>query len=101
MAVVGITEIKGNPKDLLARYDKAQVKMRERGPAPGLITHTCVELPDGMRIANVWESENQLWAGFNNQQFQDIIRAEFAMEPVKPTVYRVHNQLIFGGAQVR
>jgi len=100
MAVVGLVEIKGDPKQLLAQYDKAREVIEKAPPPPGLLIHTCVELPDGMRIANVWESEEQLWAGFNNPQFQSAVR-NAGMEPVKPTVLRVHNFIPFAQAQVR
>lgn len=100
MAVVGISDIKGDSKELLAKYDRAQPLMRERGPAPGLLAHTCVVLPDGMRIANVWESEEQLWAGFDNPQFREMLRS-VGLEPVRPTVYPIHNQVIFSAAAAR
>jgi hypothetical protein len=100
MAVVGLTEIKGNTEELLAKYDKANAAiMRDRPAAPGLLSHTCVVLPDGIRIANVFESEEQCRASFRNPQFQEILR-NAGFDPIEPTVYKAHNFLVFSEARV-
>jgi hypothetical protein len=99
MAVVGVTELVGDSKDLLAKYDQVNAAIRSAGaPAPGLISHTCLILPTGLRIANIWESEEQLWSGFNSDTFQSAVKAA-GMEPVRPTVYPVHNYMYFGAPQ--
>ena len=88
MAVAGITEVKGDPEDVLARYDSVMAK-RDGRRSPGHISHTCVELPDGFRIANLWETEEQLWAAWNREDFQQALR-EAGLTPSQPRVYRVH-----------
>ena len=99
MAVVGITDLVGDSKDLLAKYDKVSVAIRSAGPpSPGLISHTCVIRPEGLRIANVWESEADLWSGFNSDTFQNAIKSA-GMEAIRPTVYPVHNYMYFGAPQ--
>lgn len=46
MAVVGLTEIKGDVQELLAKYDKVNEQLMARGAlAPGLLVHTCVVSP--------------------------------------------------------
>lgn len=98
MAVVAITEMKGDPRELLAKYDQLAPRMRERGPAPGLLVHNCIELDDGMRIANVWESEQRALDAFENEEFQAMLRS-VGMEPVRPTIHKVHNHMNFAAGQ--
>lgn len=98
MAVVAITEIKGDPSDLLAKYDAVNAKLMERGAPPaGLLVHTCVVLADGIRIANVWETREQALAGFNNPDFQAAVRSS-GFEPTEPTIHRAHNHINFAAA---
>jgi hypothetical protein len=95
MAVVAINEIKGDPQELLAKYDKVNAKLMERGePAPGLLVHTCIVLDDGIRIANVWNTEQEARDGFRNEDFQAALRGG-GFEPEAPQIHRVHNQLNF------
>lgn len=99
MAVVAINEIKGDTKELLAKYDKVNAQLMERAePAPGLLVHTCVELDDGIRIANVWESRQQALDGFNHEGFQAALRGA-GFEPIEPAIYQVHNHINFAATQ--
>ena len=95
MAVVAITEIKGNPTELLAKYDKVSEQLMARGePAPGLLVHTCVVLDDGIRIANVYESEREALEGYRSEQFQTALR-NAGFTPIEPTIHRAHNHINF------
>src|SRR5690349_9317597 len=95
MAVVAITEIKGNTTELLAKYDKVSEQLMARAePSPGLLVHTCVVLDDGIRIANVWETEQQAREGFRNEAFQSALRnADFT--PIEPTIFPAHAHINF------
>ena len=93
MAVVAINEVKGDPKELLVRYDKVNAKLMEHPEVPpGLLVHTCVELDDGIRIANVWESRQQALDAFNGEGFQSALRGA-GFKATEPTIYRVHNHI--------
>lgn len=95
MAVVALTEIKGNTDELLAKYDKVNAQLMARGePAPGILVHTCVVLPDGIRIANVWESEQQARDGFKDEAFQAALRSA-GFTPIEPTIFPAHNHINF------
>ena len=99
MAVVGITEIKGDPAALLAKYDKVNAKLMERAePAPGLLVHTCVVLDDGIRIANVWESREEALQAFKSEFFQSALR-DAGFDPIEPTIREAHNHINFAAMQ--
>ena len=61
MPFVGATNIDGDSKELLAKYDQvvALLGRRER-PLPGLISHYCMETDAGIRVVNCYETEEQL-----------------------------------------
>ncbi len=96
MTVVSINELKGDPKDLLAKYDSASAKVLELPRAPGMISHTCVELPDGLRVVNMYQTEEQARAASERPEFREILRTAGLPEP-SPTIYRVHNYRIMEG----
>jgi hypothetical protein len=99
MAVVGINEIKGDPKELLAKYDKVNAKLMERAtPSAGLLVHTCIELPDGIRIANVWESKQHALDAFKDEGFQSALRGA-GFDANEPTILAVHNHINFAAMQ--
>ena len=96
MTVVSINELKGDPKDLLAKYDSASAKVFELPRAPGMISHTCVELPDGLRVVNIYQTEEQARAANERPEFREILRTAGLPEP-SPTIYRVHKYRIMEG----
>jgi hypothetical protein len=99
MTVVAITDIKGNPQELLGKYDKVNAQlMQQDARAPGLQVHTCVVLDDGIRIANVFENQQQALDGFNRPEFQAALR-DAGFTPIEPTIHRVHNHINFAAAQ--
>ena len=99
MAVVSINEIKGDPAELLAKYDKVNAKLMERAePPPGLLIHTCLVLDDGIRIANVWESREEALQAFRNEFFQSALR-DAGFDPNEPTIHKAHNHINFAAMQ--
>ncbi len=91
MPFVGATNIDGDSKELLAKYDQvvALLQRRER-PLPGLISHYCMETDAGIRVVNCYETEEQLRAGYDATDFRDALqKAGFEFRP--PQVMRVHN----------
>lgn len=59
MAVLMVAKVKGDPDDLVPRYEKQQPLLEEEfgGPPPGYLVHTCARADDGLVITNVVESE--------------------------------------------
>lgn len=95
MAVVGLTEIKGDVQELLAKYDKVNEQLMARGaPPPGLLVHTCVVLPDGIRIANVWDTKEQALTAFRDENFQSALRSA-GFQPIEPNIFPTHNHINF------
>jgi hypothetical protein len=95
VAVVAITEIKGDPGELLAKYDKVNETLMARAePPPGLLVHTCVVLDDGIRIANVWESREQGLESFRDERFQSALR-DAGFDPIEPVFHQAHNHINF------
>jgi hypothetical protein len=91
MPFVGATNIDGDSKELLAKYDQvvALLGRRER-PLPGLISHYCMETDAGIRVVNCYETEEQLRAGYDATDFRDALqKAGFEFRP--PQIMRVHN----------
>jgi hypothetical protein len=93
MAVVSIVELKGDPKELLAKYDQVTQVVAQLPVAPVAISHTCVELGDGIRVVNMFETEEQARSARERRQFQQALR-DAGMPEHSPTIYRVHNYRI-------
>jgi hypothetical protein len=70
------------------QYDLVHAKLTA-SPIPGCLVHSCSKLPDGLRIVDVWESEEQFqkFAGGMRQ----AVQAEGFGEPQNMTVLPVHN----------
>jgi hypothetical protein len=93
MAIVRVTVTDGDPAELEQRYQRVQERLRSGGgefPPAGLKVHTAMRTPTGIRIANVWESEEQADAFWS--RVQEALRAEGASpEEMKMEQYEVIN----------
>jgi hypothetical protein len=77
MAIVRVAQTEGDPAELEDRYRRVQERLRGDGgpfPPPGLKVHTAMRTPSGLRIANVWESEEQADASW--PRLAKILREE-------------------------
>jgi hypothetical protein len=92
MAVVALTTIEGDRTELLRKYDQVSAKVMASPPA-GLLTHTCVELDKGIRIASVYETEQQARAFFASAIFQQAVRDAGLTAP-QPEIFRVHKHVV-------
>lgn len=90
MAFAAAMDQHGDTKDLLARYDKVAPVIQASGPQPGQIAHYCLETDYGIRVVNMYETEEQLRAAYDRQAFRDALK-EGGIEYHEPTIMRVHN----------
>ncbi len=63
MSVLMVAKIKGDPDDLVERYQRQQGLLYEEfgGSPPGYLAHTCARTDDGLLITNLVESEETVW----------------------------------------
>jgi heme-degrading monooxygenase HmoA len=77
MAIVRVGVTDGDPAELEERYRRVQERLRSDGgdfPFPGLKVHTAMKTPSGLRVANIWESEEQADAAW--PRIQQALRDE-------------------------
>jgi hypothetical protein len=92
MAIVALTTLEGDRNELLRKYDQISAKVMASAPA-GLLTHTCVEVDNGIRIASVYETEQQARAFYTSTLFQQAVR-EAGLTPPQPLILRVHRHVV-------
>ena len=92
MAVVVVATILGDPKELLAKYDKINAKL---SPPAGRITLTCVILDEGIRVVNMFETEDQARASFERPEFVQALR-DAGMPQAERQTLQVHHYVISG-----
>ena len=90
---MSIVEMKGEPRDLLEKYDRISEAMSKVPVAHGLIFHACVGIGDGIRVVNVFETEEQARTARLRPKFQEALRDAEVPEQV-PIIYPVHNYRI-------
>jgi steroid delta-isomerase-like uncharacterized protein len=82
MAVLSVMSIQGNPDDLLARMEATLDPVAARkAPQYGAISSTVVRTDDGIKILNLWETEEGRHRMADDPDVQDAIRAADFPEP--------------------
>jgi steroid delta-isomerase-like uncharacterized protein len=82
MAVLSVMSIQGNPDDLLARMESTLDPVAARkAPQYGAISSTVVRTDDGIKILNLWETEEGRHRMADDPDVQDAIRAAKFPEP--------------------
>lgn len=87
MAVLALITLDGDPEELLAKYDRQDAATRDL-PTPGLISHTVARTPEGLVMADVWESAELLEQFMAQPAFQSTLEDAGLPEP-KVAVYEV------------
>lgn len=95
MSIATITERKGDPKELLKQYDEVSAQVMALDRQPGHLSHSCLELPDGIRIVNTFDSEEHAREFSARPEFQEIF-AKAGIPPTAPQVFRIHNSITLG-----
>jgi hypothetical protein len=90
MPFIAAMDQRGDSKDLLVRYDKVAPLVQAGGPQPGHIAHYCLETDYGIRVVNVYETEQQLRAAYDRKDFREALK-KGGIEYQEPTIWRVHN----------
>ena len=88
MTVLAIFDVKGDTDALLVSYDKAMPRIVETAPAKP-VAHVCAPTDDGIRVIDVWQSEEILQDFVQNPQFQAAI-AEAGLPAPEVHVLPVH-----------
>jgi len=89
MAVLSVMKIEGDPDDLVARMQAAIDPVAARkGPLYGGISSTVVRLDDGIKIFNLWQTEEGRQQMAADPEVQSALRAAGFPEP-KFTGYEV------------
>lgn len=95
MAVAVVLDFEGAT---LEQYDEIIGRMNfspgGRG-APGGMFHWCTATDSGVRVTDVWETQEEFDA-FANEQIGPITQDVGVPNPPKVTVYQVHNYLTAG-----
>jgi predicted ester cyclase len=82
MAVLSVMSIQGNPDDLLARMESTLDPVAARkAPQYGAISSTVVRTDDGIKILNLWETEEGRHRMADDPEVQDAVRAANFPEP--------------------
>ena len=81
----------------LEQYDKVLKRMNLGGKtAPGGIFHVCGAMEGGIRVVDVWESQ-EAFDKFAKEQIMPITQ-EFGLPQPKMTIWPVHNILTQSGS---
>jgi hypothetical protein len=94
MTVVAISEIEGDTRDILAKYDEALGKVLADPPTE-MVAHTCAIVERGVRIATVWENEDAARAFYASSNFQEGVKAAGLQTSGPKAYYPVHNFRLF------
>src|SRR2546427_6981780 len=82
MAVLSVMSIQGNPDELLARMEATLDPVAARkAPQYGAISSTVVRTDDGIKILNLWETEEGRHRMADDPDVQDAVRAAGFPEP--------------------
>jgi hypothetical protein len=90
MAFSAAMDQRGDSKELLGRYDRVAQVVLGMGPQPGHIAHYCLETDYGIRVVNIFETEQQLRTFYARPEFRQALE-EGGVQFQEPTVWRVHN----------
>jgi hypothetical protein len=94
MAFAAAVDYRGETAPQLALYDKVSQVVFALGPQPGHVAHYCLETDYGMRVVNIFETEQQARAFYERPEFRSALE-DGGVEFHEPTMMRVHNYRIF------
>ncbi len=92
MAIARVITREGDQQELEHQYGIVSGRMNELPFADGLKAHIALRTDNGMKIINVWESEQQADAAMERPEFQEALReAGVSRDEVQPKQHEVLN----------
>src|SRR5215212_5874733 len=80
MVVLATFDVKGDTDELLERYDAALPRIIDVSPAKPL-SHIAIPSDEGIKIFEVWESEEMLGDFAQNPRFHQVLQETGLPEP--------------------
>ena len=90
MAFAAAIDLHGDTKELLGRYEVAAQEIVAAGGQRGLLAHYCLETDDGIRVMNIYETEEEVHAAYDRPAFQQALK-DAGFVASAPTIMPVHN----------
>jgi hypothetical protein len=91
MNVLAVFTVKGDTDELLAAYDRAIPAIQSGADEYGApLVHVCAPTDDGIRIVDVWESDEALQRFVEHPGFRRALADARLKEPDAVEVYPVH-----------
>ena len=92
MAIARIISREGDQQELERQYGIIAGRMQELPLADGMLAHIAVRTDKGMKIINVWESEQQADAAMARPEFQEAMKeAGVSRDDMQPKQHEVLN----------
>lgn len=92
MAIARIISRQGDQQEIERQYGIVSGRMNELPLADGLKAHIALRTDGGMKIINVWESEQHADAAMERPEFQEALReAGISREEMQPKQHEVVN----------
>ncbi len=92
MAIARVISREGEQQELERQYKVISGRMNEVPLADGMLVHMAMRTDKGMKIINVWESEQHADAAMERPEFQDAMReAGLSRDDMKPHQHEVVN----------
>ncbi len=92
MPIARIISREGDQQELERQYGIISGRMEELPLADGLKAHIALRTDNGMKIINVWESEEQANAAMERPEFQEAMReAGVSRDDMQPKQLEVLN----------
>ena len=92
MAIARIVSREGDQKELERQYGIISGRMNELPLADGLKAHIALRTDNGIKIINVWDSEQHADAAMERPEFQEALReAGVSREDMQPKQVEVLN----------
>ena len=92
MPIARIISREGDQQELERQYGIISGRMNELPLADGLKAHIALRTDNGMKILNVWESEQHADAAMERPEFQEALReAGVSRDEMQPKQHEVLN----------
>ena len=95
MAILAMAKIPGGTHEMYEQVNDL-MGITPDNPPPGLVQHLALDIDDGMKVIDVWESADAFTSFIesNADKFQAA-----GIPPFEPTILPVHNMLLGSGTQ--